>query len=57
MIASLTDVVLAVEEKFGEQKFRVLSEMRGEIPVYKTLKIINFETKLDENAEIDSAKI
>ena len=44
-----------VEEKFGEQNFRVLSEMRGK-NLYIDPKIQNFGSKIDENAETDSAK-
>ena len=33
------DGAFVVDEKFGEQNFRVLSEMRGEISVYRPSKI------------------
>ena len=48
--------MLQVEEKLGEQNFRVFSEMQ-EKNLYTDPKNENFETKFDENADTDSAKI
>ena len=37
----VVDFGLSVEEKFGEQNFRIFSDMRGEILVYRPYKLKN----------------
>ena len=55
-LSSLT-MQCSVEEKFGEQNFRVISEMRVKMLYYNAKNHKKLQRKFDENADTHSAKI